>query len=210
MRLVIKSDESRFDDSTAEPSEPPSEPLSGAGGPWGPFDGDGPSVVERFRALQSKLIFYFERRHCFDPEELADETLERVMRKLCEGTEVLDLTHYSYGVARNVFYEYLRKEKAKHKYSDEQRRRPEAAAGDDEEAETRERRLRCLEGCMARLKERERWLMFEYYKYKGQRKVLHKQKLAEHLNISREALTLRIFHLKRRLKTCIEDCLGND
>ncbi len=190
----------------ADTSEPPSD----AGGPWRAFDGDGPSVVDRFRDLQSKLIFYFERRHCFDPEELADETLERVMRKLCEGTEVLDLTSYSYGVARNVFYEYLRRERAKHKYSEEQRHRPEAAVGADDEAEARERRLRCLEGCMARLKKREHWLLFEYYRYKGQRKVSHKQKLAEQLNISREALTLRIFHLKRRLKACIQDCLEND
>lgn len=187
-----------------------SEPPSGAGDPRRAFDGDGPGVVERFRALQSKLIFYFERRHCFDPEELADETLERVMRRLCDGTEVSDLTNYSYGVARNVFYEYLRRERAKRKYTEEQRQRPEAAADEDGEAEARERRHRCQEGCMARLKERERWLLFEYYRYKGQRKVSHKQKLAEQLNISREALTLRIFHLKRRLKACVKDCLEND
>lgn len=190
----------------ADTSEPPSD----AGGPWGAFDGDGPSVIDRFRALQSKLIFYFERRHCFDPEELADETLERVMKKLCEGTEVSDLTSYSYGVARNVFYEYLRRERSKKKYSDQQRHRPEAVADGDDEAEARERELRCLEGCMARLKEPERGLLFEYYKYKGQRKVPHRQTLAEQLNISREVLTLRIFHLKRRLKTCIQDCLDND
>lgn len=184
------------------------EPMSAAAGASRAFGADGSGVVERFRSLQSRLVFYFERRHCFDPEELADETLERVVQKLCEGTEVSDLTSYSYGVARNVFYEYLRREKAKHKYSDEQRHRPEAAsAEDDEEVKARERRLECLDDCMARLKERERWLLSEYYRYKGRRKLEHKQKLADELKISREALTLRVFNLKRRLKRCIDDCL---
>ncbi len=190
----------------ADANEPPNGKVS----PWSVFENGDRSIIERFESSRGKLIIYFERRHCLDPEELAEETLERVMRKLCEGTEVADLMSYSYGVARNVFHEYLRKEKAKQKYfNEERRRRPEGDAGENEDAAVQERRLECLEQCTARLKERERWMLFEYYRYKGQRKLEHRRKIAEQLNISRETLTLRIFHLKGRLKKCINEGLEN-
>lgn len=206
VRLVVKSSENWIGNSMADPNEPP----NAEGDAWRVFDGDRQRVIEQFRSLQGKLTLFFEVRHCIDPEELADETIERVIRKLCEGAKVSDLMSYSYGVAKNIFYEYLRREKAKHKYSDEQRYRSEAETEDDaHEAAQQERRLQCLEECTKRLKEEARWMLFEYYRYKGQRKLEHRRKMAEKLNITREALTLRIFHLKRKLRKCIDDCLEN-
>jgi DNA-directed RNA polymerase specialized sigma24 family protein len=177
--------------------------------PW-EGSGDRQSIVELFETLRGKLTLFFEARRCVDAEGLADATLERVIEKLCEGTKVADLTGYSFGVAKNIIREDARKERARQRYVEEQRHRLQAVQGEeDDEAALRERRLKCLEDCTARLRERERWTLFEYYKLRGQRKLEHRRKMAEQLNISREALTLRIFHLKQRLKRCINDCLKN-
>lgn len=183
------------------------QPPRGETDPWG-GGGDGPGIVELFESLRAKLILFFEVRRCVDPEGLADATLERVVQKLCQGTKVSDIARFTFGVAKHIFQEYLRRQKATQKFAEEQKYHLTANSGDDEEVSAaRERRLECLEECMARLKEQERTLLHEYFRFKGQPKLEHRKQLAERLNISRQALTLRVFHLKRKLKKCITDCL---
>ena len=46
---------------------------------------DSSELVESFKIIRSKLILFFEVKRCVDPEELADETLMRVFKKLCGG-----------------------------------------------------------------------------------------------------------------------------
>jgi RNA polymerase sigma factor (sigma-70 family) len=187
---------------------PPNAETNG----WGMFGvDDDQGIVELFESMRDKMVIFFEVRHCIDPEELADETLERVLQKLCQGTEVSDLIRYSYGVAKNIFHEHLRRERAKQKYVEAEKHRSGPDPSDDtDDAALREQRLQYLEDCLARLSEQGRSLLSEYYKFTGQLKLDHRKKMAEELNISREALTLRVFHLKRKLKKCINDCLENN
>jgi len=92
--------------------------------PWSAFGGEeGESIVELFESLRAKLTTFFEVRRCIDPEELADETLQRVVLKICQGTEVSNLVGYSYGVAKNIFMEHVRSEKARQAYLDSQKYR---------------------------------------------------------------------------------------
>jgi DNA-directed RNA polymerase specialized sigma subunit, sigma24 homolog len=186
----------------------PNPPPDAENNPWRVFGDDSQGIVEQFELLRGKLIVFFENRRCLDPEELADETLERIIKKLCEGTKVSHLIRYSYGVAKNIFYEYLRTEKAKNHYAEEQKRRSETHMSDEnDDAIVKEEQLKCLERCTARLSEQEQWLLAEYYSLRGNLKLEHRRNLAEQLNITRAALTLRIFHLKQKLKKCINDCL---
>lgn len=188
----------------ADPKPPPDAETN----PWRVFGDDRQGIVEQFELLRGKLTLFFEGRRCLDPAELADATLERVIQKLCEGTKVSNIVRYSYGVAKNIFYEYLRKEKRKLEYAEEQKHRFERRASDEnDEATTQEERLECLDRCKARLSEGERWLLAEYYELRGQLRLEHRRKMAEQLNISRETLTLRVFHLKQKLKKCINDCV---
>lgn len=190
----------------AKPSQPPNDKPN----PWQGAGDDCQGIVELFESLRSKLILFFEVRRCPDPEEFAETTLERVIQKLCEGTKVVDLVRYTFGVAKNVFREYLRGQKAKLKYIEEQQHRFKSGLREaNSDAAVREQRLKCLDGCLAWLQEQERWILSEYYRFTGQRKLEHRRKLAEQLNISREALTLRVFHIKRKLKQCISKCLAD-
>lgn len=173
---------------------------------WSMFGDDVQSAGEHFEGLRRKLVFYFESRRCDDPEELAHETLDRLMRRHGEHVEVKDLMRYSYGIARNVLYEYWHRREAEQNYINDEGHRPQVKE-DDEGAVHKERRLECLEECVAGLNAQERALLADYFGGRGRGIQERRREMAEELNISREALTLRVFHLKRRLRKCIAKCL---
>lgn len=176
--------------------------------PWSVFGADPPSVGAQFEALRRRLVFYFESHRCDDPEELAHITLDRLMRKHGERVEVRDLVRYSYGVAQNVLYEYLRRKKAEKRYVGEQKYRAHVGADDGGAAAGKELRLRCLDECVAHLSPEDRALLADYFKGRGRGRQERRRVMAEQLNISREALTMRVFHLKRRLRKCVVKCVA--
>src|ERR1043165_9784733 len=71
---------------------------------------DAGSVEQGFRQCRLKLVKFFAWRHCEDPDNLADETISRLLRNVHNGQEILADNPYSYvyGIASNVFREYLR------------------------------------------------------------------------------------------------------
>src|SRR5262245_43479522 len=57
----------------------------------------------RYEAIRRRLVTFFECRGCPRPEDLADEVIDRVARKVEEGGAVIPSPEaYFYGVARNV------------------------------------------------------------------------------------------------------------
>ena len=69
-------------------------------------ESDGRTYLE----MRRRLVLYFDRKNCLSPDELADETLNRVARRITEeGTiETEAPAKYCYITARFVFMEYLR------------------------------------------------------------------------------------------------------
>ena len=67
---------------------------------------DGKNYLE----MQQRLVSYFDRKNCLLPEELADETLNRVARRLEEEGKIETETpaKFCYITARFVFLESLR------------------------------------------------------------------------------------------------------
>ena len=65
------------------------------------------SQGERYVEIRDRLMIYFGRRNCPAPEDLADETLNRVARRLEEQVSIDDIVpaHYCYIVARFVLLE---------------------------------------------------------------------------------------------------------
>ena len=66
---------------------------------------------ERYLEIRRRLAHYFDRRNCLSSEELADETLNRVARKLEEKGEIVGASsaHYCYIVAKFVLLESARR-----------------------------------------------------------------------------------------------------
>src|SRR5256885_3449554 len=71
---------------------------------------------ERYVEMRRRLVGYFARKRCASPDELADETLTRVAKRLEEQGTITDVApaRYCYIVARFVFLEYLRSAAHRH------------------------------------------------------------------------------------------------
>lgn len=114
--------------------------------------------------MRRRLVGYFARKRCLSPDDLSDETLNRVARRLEEEGTISDASppRYCYIVAKFVFLEYLRRGEHRRESLDRlkgpsQSMSPRGGAMDDEE-----RRLECLERCLRQLGTVDRELILEY------------------------------------------------
>lgn len=171
------------------------------------LDADRERAGERYEDLRRTLIKFFEWRGAPFPEEHADETFNRVARRMDEGVEIKNVGGYCYEVARLVCLEVRR--------GGDGRREPleantqSASGADDREAAVeRERLLDCLERCLSRLPEESRALIVEYYRDERRDRIERRKSLAEALGLRREALANRAQRLRDKLERCVKRCAG--
>ena len=156
----------------------------------------------QYQALRERLEGYFECKGARQPEVAADETLDRVARRLEEGEVIHRVEAYSHGVARLVLFEQLRRQLR------EQRASADAAcewldrAAPDEGARTA-----CLMGCLELLPVEERRLIVAYYQGAGRSHLAGRKVLAERLGITYASLKTRAHRLRMRLEASLRACL---
>jgi DNA-directed RNA polymerase specialized sigma24 family protein len=171
------------------------------------LDPDRDRAGERYEALRRRLVKLFEWRGVRDPAELADETLDRVCRRIAGGEVIRadDPGAYVLGVARNVLRESWKKE-ARDPAAPlpDADRAPAAIPEGDEELE---RRLACLQSCLASLPPETSRLVLDYYGDGGGSRIRRRQGLAAALGIAASALRLRLHRVRVRLEACVARCL---
>lgn len=158
---------------------------------------------ERYVAMRRRLVAYFARKRCIGAEDLADETLHRVTRRLEEEGSISDAppARYCYIVARFVFLESLRNPSTTRQASLEH-----PIAQPDTEAAGAPA-LDCLDRCLAELPARDRELILEYYGGQPGQKAGQRRKLASRFALSGNALTIRASRIRDRLEACVSGCL---
>jgi DNA-directed RNA polymerase specialized sigma24 family protein len=165
---------------------------------------------DRYEALRRKLTRLFAWRGCANPEELADETLDRAARRLAEGAELTtDLPGYVHGVAMRVVQEERRRARPAGPDLDRVARvrsAPEAASEADEAVH--ERRLACLQECLRTLPPEGAELIRAYHPAVESDRIRARHALAEKLGLTANALRIRVFRLRAALDACIRDCEG--
>ena len=156
-----------------------------------------------YEKIRRKLIGFFTNRACICPEDLTDETLSRVARKVAENkVENSDNPiNFCYGVAQNVHREYLKKLKKIRSLRPEDFRRFEP---DD-----REREMACLDTCLEKLTPENRTLITRYMAHRGREKIRTRQELAARMGIGMNALRIRVFRIQNTLRECIRNCVNN-
>lgn len=161
---------------------------------------------ERYLEMRHRLHAWFDRKACPNPEALADETLNRVARRLAQAGTITGATpaQFCYITAKYVWLESLRQPQPASLEETEIQQRPAWCA----EASDSEARFKCLEACLARLTEAERTLLLRYFTGEERRKIAQRQSLATELQISSNALSLRVFRLRARMEQCVRDCLA--
>jgi DNA-directed RNA polymerase specialized sigma24 family protein len=151
----------------------------------------------KYEEIRIRLIKIFVHRGCMVAEELADETIDRVCRKVPEidATYVGEPALYFYGVAHNVFLEYVRKKPD-----------PLHLPPPDPPTE-KELKYNCLERCLGHLDSESHMLISQYFEREKRSKINHRKKLAEDLGIAVTTLRMRAHRIKTTLQQCVIDCM---
>jgi DNA-directed RNA polymerase specialized sigma24 family protein len=150
-----------------------------------------------YEKIRWRLVAILASRGCTSPEELADETIDRVARRVVDiqDSYVGDKAIYFLGVMNNVHHEYLKRPAV-----------PRPPAPDDD-VEVKEQTHLCLERCLDKLTANSRQMIERYYAADKQAKIDLRKRIAEEFGISTSTLRLRALRIREKLQTCIESCL---
>ena len=167
------------------------------------LDGNREGAAQKYEKIRWRLIRIFAGRGCFEAEDLADETINRVMLKLPQiiNTYLGDQALYFYGVADNIYHEWLRQQK---KIQNVQPADVEVRS----KIEEPDFEYECLESCLDALPTTERRLITEYYREEKSAKIENRRSLADALGISINALQVKTSRIRSGLKKCLQNCLA--
>ena len=169
------------------------------------LDPDRERAGELYENLRRVLTTFFDWRGCRSPEDLTDETLNRVARRLEEGEQVRNLTDYCYGTARYLMLEALAKQSKVENEPDDFQFLTASETNWSEQFE-RERRFECLETCLAELSPDDRKLILGYFSNERRVKIDNRIAIAGTLGTNLNALRVRVHRLKARLEKCVTEC----
>ncbi|HUA13831.1 MAG TPA: hypothetical protein VMG31_00935 [Verrucomicrobiae bacterium] len=185
----------------------PSEPAFRRFLQW--LDEGEDSNGERYLEMRGRLVRYFDRKECSPADDLADETLNRVVRRLEEEGTIAEATpaQYCYIVAKYVFFEHVREARPLVPLESE----PLSSASKGFEYRTQsldraEKLLGCLEGCLEKLFPADREMILEYYRGEQREKIQNRRQLAERLALTTNALGIRACRIRDRLERCVMRC----
>jgi DNA-directed RNA polymerase specialized sigma24 family protein len=168
------------------------------------LDADRELAGKKYERIRLKLVKYFEWRGVVFPDNEADETINRVARKIEEGASIQNLDAYFYGVARMIFSESLKKVKREQEALRQTTEMEPLAT--DEDLDAAQRRA-CLDRCLEHLTEENRSLIIEYYQEEKGRKIERRKALAVRLDIPLNALRIRAHRIRAGLEACVRTCL---
>jgi len=163
----------------------------------------------RYLEMRTRLVRYFDRKNCLSADELADETLNRVARRLEEEGAISEATpaQYCYIVAKFVFLEHLREARGQITASESEfDSLPAAQHPTVDQPDSVEKRSECLDHCLASLPANDRELILEYYRGELRAKIQHRRELSEKLGLSINALSIRACRIRDKLEKCVSAC----
>ena len=169
---------------------------------------------EKYLEMRRRLVSYFDRRNCSSPDELADETLNRVARKLEEVGRISDAAppQYCYIVAKFVLLESFRAPEHRQTNIDTlslaRQAKSNLSTSPSREAEllTQNKRMHCLEQCLRTLPVDDQKMIVDYYQGEQRSKIERRSQMAEGLGITMNALTIRACRLRAKLELCVRKC----
>jgi len=166
------------------------------------LDANADRAADEYERLRRALIKFFDWRGAWPPEECADQTIDRLARKLEEDTDVDDLRSYARGIARLLLRERLRGPA----FDSLDERGVEVASVPPAVDRDDDRREICLDRCLAALPADNRSLVLDYYAGDHREKISNRRRLAGLLGLTDNALRSRVQRLRDRLQICVEAC----
>lgn len=170
------------------------------------LDPDPDKAGQLYEKIRRKLITLFDWRGAADPQQLADDTIDRVARKLEGGIEIASADPYRYfsGVAAFVFRETL---KARKTVSFNSAIAVDPPVEVEEATEEHDIRMSCLDRCLGLLPAEQRDLILAYHEGDKRDRIQNRASLATRLGLTQTALRIRVHRIRENLEGCMADCL---
>jgi DNA-directed RNA polymerase specialized sigma24 family protein len=165
------------------------------------LDRDAGAAATEYERLRRRLIRLFSFNGIERAEEAADESFNRLARRLTEGEEIRNVESYLAGIARLIVLEERQRAQREREAMLHLAQTAEPAAGDEE------RMLQVLERCLLQLPRESRELLDRYYGSDGGRRVRERDALARELGLSPNSLRNRVLRLRRRLEAAFRERL---
>jgi len=152
-------------------------------------------------SIRDRLIKIFYARGCHTAEEMADETIDRITKKI----KTLSATYkgnpykYFYGVAKKVLLEYSRQPKTQEL--------PANLMKTETTDEVSEKYYECLEKCLAKMSHEHNQLIIEYYQGERKTKINRRKAMVVRMGISSQALRVRVSRMRESLQKCVSKCV---
>lgn len=158
-------------------------------------------AAEKYEKIRGMLIKLFSSHGVVNAEDLADETIDRVTRKLPEIMKdyVGDPARYFYTVARRVSLESQKQQTRATAY--------EALIAGTQASDDAEPTYECLRKCLEQLSVDNRELLLQYFSVEKRKKIDSHKELAQSLGIPLNALRIRAHRLKASIRKCVTSCL---
>ena len=155
------------------------------------------AAVERYRRLHGRLVLFFMRHRSYHPEDLADQVVNRLARKLSEGLSIENIEAFALGMARLVVREeQARSLRERNCYLELCRNESVAQRTSNE----RENSYQSMENQLATLPVSQKSMLERYHEGEGIRRIRERQKLAEEMGLSIGTLRKRVFDLQAMLR----------
>jgi hypothetical protein len=164
---------------------------------------EGEEAAIAYTKLQNSLVRFFQIKGDLDSLEAADLTLDRVALKISQETPIDDLTKYSFGVARLIFFERLRQSEKERKaadgfYADK------ISENIDENSDSFTHHRECFES----LESEEKQLLKDYFAdLPHSKQNENRSQVSVKYKISLSNLRLKVFRLRKRLEECVRNRL---
>jgi DNA-directed RNA polymerase specialized sigma24 family protein len=163
------------------------------------FHADREQASHHYLALRERLIRFFQWNRTETPEELADEVLDRLARRLNLSSEqIQDPVRYAVGIARMLLQEQRRKNLRREKALAELQQTSLDADRREQERILQHERAELLRQCMQSIPEQSRELIFRYYDV--DEAADYRQQMARAYGISINALRNRALRIRMDLE----------
>jgi len=178
------------------------------------LDPDRTTAAQKYIVLRQKLVTVFERLQCGDPDDLADEVLDRIAGRL-EREAIHNLNSFAYSVAIKMSLED-RRTSARFVSIDRNDRweQPLTSEHDPEKRILEGMRnitsMQCLGKCLRRLSAADHKLLLEYYKGEKQARIVNRQELAHKRATTVARLRSEVNLLREKLRNCVNRCLRSN
>lgn len=156
---------------------------------------------QEYERLRRRLIQFFIIHGAHRAEEIADEALNRLAKRISQGEAIQNIDQYLAGIGRMLLLE--ERQRGKRELAIVQQQSTVAMQSSNEEE-----MLQALESCLTQLASDHQQLLKRYYSAESRARIRERERMAAEMGISVNSLRNRTLRLREKLEACVRKHIG--